>query len=229
MCGIVAYVGNKPALPILMEGLARLEYRGYDSAGVALLRKARIDVHKKRGRVADLRAVLPKAVATTTGIAHTRWATHGEPSDLNAHPHADATGAVAIVHNGIVENARELRTLLAARGWTFVSETDSEVLAALVADGYAGDLLAAVRQALLQVAGTYGLAVVHRDHPDELVVARNGSPVLLGIGEHEMLAASDASALVQHTRQVIYLRRRGCAVDRAHVPDPGPAREPEPS
>jgi glucosamine--fructose-6-phosphate aminotransferase (isomerizing) len=205
MCGIVGYVGNRAAMPILLEGLARLEYRGYDSAGLALLRRGRLDVHRKRGRVADLRAVLPKRSAANAGIAHTRWATHGEPSDTNAHPHRDASGKVAIVHNGIVENARELKAYLQSRGATFQSETDSEVIAALVADEYGGDLFEAVRKALLRVAGTYGLAVVHQDHPGELVVGRNGSPVLLGIGEHEMLAASDASALVQHTRQVVYL------------------------
>jgi glucosamine--fructose-6-phosphate aminotransferase (isomerizing) len=205
MCGIVGYVGNEAAMPILMEGLAQLEYRGYDSAGLALQRKDQLDVFRKRGRVADLRSVLPKRNAATAGIAHTRWATHGEPSDRNAHPHMDAGETLAIVHNGIVENARELKAYLAAKGVTFSSETDSEVIAALVADEYEGDLLEAVRRALLRVAGTYGLAVVHRDHRNELVVGRNGSPVLLGIGEHAMLAASDAAALVQHTRQVVYL------------------------
>ena len=205
MCGIVGYVGNKAAMPILMEGLARLEYRGYDSAGLALLREGRVDVYRKKGRVAELRGVLPKRNAANAGIAHTRWATHGEPSDANAHPHRDQSGKVAIVHNGIVENARELKAYLAAKGVVFNSETDSEVIAALIADEYDGDLLEAVRKALLRIAGTYGLGVVHQDHPDELIVGRNGSPVLLGVGEHEMLATSDASALVQHTRQVVYL------------------------
>lgn len=205
MCGIVGYVGNKAAMPILMEGLARLEYRGYDSAGVALVREGRVDVYRKKGRVSELRGVLPKRNAANAGIAHTRWATHGEPSDANAHPHKDQSGKVAIVHNGIVENARELKAYLAAKGVAFSSETDSEVIAALIADEYQGDLFEAVRKSLLRVAGTYGLGVVHEDHPDEMIVGRNGSPVLLGIGEHEMLAASDASALVQHTRQVVYL------------------------
>ena len=203
MCGIVGYVGNRQAMPILIEGLGRLEYRGYDSAGIALLRKDRLEVIKKRGRVAELRAALPKRNASTAGIAHTRWATHGEPSDLNAHPHV--CGDVAIVHNGIVENARELKVYLAGKGATFISETDSEVLAVLIADEYSGDLLAAVRNALRRVAGTYGLAVVHAAHPDELILGRNGSPVIIGVGEHEMLAASDTSALVPHTRQVVYL------------------------
>jgi glucosamine--fructose-6-phosphate aminotransferase (isomerizing) len=205
MCGIVGYTGTKAAMPILMEGLARLEYRGYDSAGLALLRAGRVDVHRKRGRLAELQTVLPKRSASSAGIAHTRWATHGEPSDANAHPHTDQGGSLAIVHNGIVENARELKAFLEGKGVTFRSETDSEVLAALIADEYTGDLFEAVRKALLRVAGTYGLAVVHREHPNEIVLGRNGSPVLIGIGENEMLAASDASALVQHTRQVVYL------------------------
>ena len=203
MCGIVGYVGSRQAMPILIEGLGRLEYRGYDSAGVAFLRRGGLDVIKRHGRVATLRAALPKRNAATIGIAHTRWATHGEPSDVNAHPHV--SGGVAIVHNGIIENARELKAYLVGKGATFLSDTDSEVLAALIADTYEGDLLDAVRKALLQVAGTYGLAVIHSAHPDELVLGRNGSPVIIGVGEHEMLAASDTSALVQHTRQVIYL------------------------
>ncbi|MCP5179852.1 MAG: glutamine--fructose-6-phosphate transaminase (isomerizing) [Pseudomonadales bacterium] len=205
MCGIVGYTGGRQAMPILVEGLGRLEYRGYDSAGIALQRKGRLEVVKKRGRLGELRAVLPKRHTATAGIAHTRWATHGEPSDRNAHPHLDASGAVSIVHNGIVENAAVLRAGLAAKGAVFTSDTDSEVLAALIADVFAGDLLAAVRHVLCGVVGTYGLAVLHRDCPGEIVIARNGSPVLIGVGEREMLVASDAAALIAHTRQVIYL------------------------
>ncbi|MCZ6888067.1 MAG: glutamine--fructose-6-phosphate transaminase (isomerizing) [Gammaproteobacteria bacterium] len=208
MCGIVGYVGSRHAMPILMEGLGRLEYRGYDSAGVALQRKNKFDLFKKCGRIKDLRAALPKRNAATAGIGHTRWATHGEPSDLNAHPHCDSTGQIAIVHNGIVENARELKAFLLERGHIFVSDTDSEVLAALIAEEYSSDddgLTGAVRRALLRVAGTYGIAVMHSGRPGELVVGRNGSPVIIGVGEHEMLVASDALALVPYTRQVVYL------------------------
>ena len=195
-------------MPILIEGLNQLEYRGYDSAGVALHRASQFDLIKKCGRVADLRAILPKRNAATCGIGHTRWATHGEPSDLNAHPHVDASGAIAIVHNGIVENALELRDYLSRRGSQFVTETDSEVLAALIADEYGqteGDLASAVRCAVTRVAGTYGIAVMHRDLAGEIVVARNGSPVIVGTGEREMFVASDTSALVPYTRQIIHL------------------------
>ena len=213
MCGIVGYVGSRHAMPILLEGLSRLEYRGYDSAGIALQRKDRIDLFKKQGRLQDLRAVLPKRNAATTGLGHTRWATHGEPSDVNAHPHTDSSGYVSIVHNGIVENAAELRGYLQQRGHQFVSETDSEVLAALIADAFDGkDLAAATQQALQRVAGTYGLVVLHRDCPGEIVTARNGSPVVVGIGENEMFVASDVSALAPYTRQVLYLEDGELAV-----------------
>jgi glucosamine--fructose-6-phosphate aminotransferase (isomerizing) len=196
-------------MPILIEGLGRLEYRGYDSAGVALLRKDRFDVIKRCGRIAELRAALPKRNAATAGIGHTRWATHGEPSDLNAHPHCAGDASVAVVHNGIIENAQELKAYLLTRGHRFVSATDSEVLAALIAEEFTtgGDnsLATAVRRALLRVAGTYGIVVMHRDKPGELIAGRNGSPVIIGVGEHEMFVASDAAALVPYTRQVIYL------------------------
>lgn len=205
MCGIVCYTGARQALPILMTGLSRLEYRGYDSAGVALQRKKSLDVIKRAGRLAVLNAALPKRSSALAGIGHTRWATHGEPSDLNAHPHTDPSSSVAVVHNGIVENASELAAYLEGEGFTLATETDSEVLAALVQHHYAGDLTEAVRAALTRVAGTYGLAVVHRDHPGEVVVGRNGSPVIIGVGEHEMFAASDAAALVPYTQKVIYL------------------------
>jgi len=194
-------------MPILIEGLGRLEYRGYDSAGIALQRGGTIDLIKKRGRLADLRAALPKRSSATCGIGHTRWATHGEPSDLNAHPHCDAAGTVAIVHNGIIENARELKAYLTGSGHEFVSDTDSEVLAALIADEFkhGGGLAASVRRALSRVVGAYGIAVMHRDRPGELVAARNGSPVIVGVGEREMFVASDAMALAPYTRQVVYL------------------------
>ncbi len=204
MCGIVAYVGGRDSVPILLEGLARLEYRGYDSAGIAVLgRSGDLRVRKAKGRVAELAADIPARLKGSPGIGHTRWATHGEPSDGNAHPHA--CGPIAIVHNGIIENADELRAKLAATGAQFASETDSELVAHLIAAGPDGDLEEAVRLALKQVVGTYGLAVIDTRSPDRIVVARNGSPVLLGIGDKEMFAASDVAALVRYTRQVVHL------------------------
>ncbi|MEM7364868.1 MAG: glutamine--fructose-6-phosphate transaminase (isomerizing) [Pseudomonadota bacterium] len=207
MCGIVGYVGGQHAMPILMEGLSRLEYRGYDSAGVALQRKQQLDVFKRQGRLATLRDALPKRSAATCGLGHTRWATHGAPSDNNAHPHIDSTGQVAIVHNGIVENAAALRDYLSDRGYTFESETDSEVLAALIAEEYSMDqnLASSVRRALARVVGTYGLIAMHKDVPGTLVAGRNGSPVAIGVGENEMLVASDMVAIAAFTRQVVYL------------------------
>ncbi|RLK59246.1 glutamine--fructose-6-phosphate transaminase (isomerizing) [Actinokineospora cianjurensis] len=204
MCGIVGYLGVRPATPVLVEGLHRLEYRGYDSAGVAVVRDGDIVVTKTAGRVRDLRDKLADNPATV-GIAHTRWATHGEPSDRNAHPHLDATGRVAVVHNGIIENAEQLRAQLTADGVVFVSETDTEVLAHLVAREDAATLEDAVRAALRGVEGTYGLVVLDRSRPGELVVARNGSPIVLGIGDGEMFIASDVAALVHHTQQVVFL------------------------
>jgi glutamine---fructose-6-phosphate transaminase (isomerizing) len=205
MCGIVGYVGRQDGVPILMEGLQRLEYRGYDSAGVAVAKNGALRVHKAQGKVRDLAAALPKRVAGPAGIAHTRWATHGVPSDVNAHPHVDATGNVAVVHNGIIENAGVLRARLEQEGVAFASETDTEVLAHLIARSDAPDLEDAVREALRAVQGTYGLAVVDARHPDRLVIARNGSPVVIGIGEREMLVASDVAALVRHTQQIVHL------------------------
>ncbi|NMH97182.1 glutamine--fructose-6-phosphate transaminase (isomerizing) [Pseudonocardia acidicola] len=208
MCGIVGYVGAQDAAPILLEGLGRLEYRGYDSAGLAVASRGALKIRKVSGRVADLAADLPARFKGSPGIGHTRWATHGEPSVENAHPHTDMSGRIAVVHNGIIENADELRAKLAAEGVQFASQTDTEIVAHLIAAAYAagaGDLEQAVRQALRQVVGAYGLAVIDAERPDRIVVARNGSPVLLGIGEKEMFVASDVAALVGHTRQVVYL------------------------
>ncbi|MBN3930365.1 glutamine--fructose-6-phosphate transaminase (isomerizing) [Streptomyces verrucosisporus] len=210
MCGIVGYIGGREAAPLLLEGLQRLEYRGYDSAGIAVHgsgtgRAAGLRTVKAKGRVRELESRLPERFAGTTGIAHTRWATHGAPSDENAHPHRDAGGRVAVVHNGIVDNAEELRARLVAEGVEFASETDTEVLAHLVGRSQAPTLEERVREALRHIEGTYGIAVLHADFPDRIVVARNGSPVVLGIGEHEMFVASDVAALVSHTRQVVTL------------------------
>ncbi len=214
MCGIVAYTGPKDAVPILTEGLARLEYRGYDSAGVAVIgRSGDLRVRKAKGRVAEMAAGLPARFKGATGIGHTRWATHGEPSDVNAHPHV--AGTVAVAHNGIIENADELRAKLEAEGVTLRSETDSEVLPHLIARSSADELEDAVREALSQIVGTYGIAVVDSRHPGLLVVARNGSPVVLGIGEKEMFAASDVAALVRYTCQVVHLDDGELATVRA--------------
>ncbi|MBL1092525.1 glutamine--fructose-6-phosphate transaminase (isomerizing) [Streptomyces sp. NPDC001739] len=210
MCGIVGYIGKRDVAPLLLEGLARLEYRGYDSAGIALHasgtgKSAGLKTAKAKGRVRDLEARLPKRFAGTTGIAHTRWATHGAPTDDNAHPHLDTEGKVAVVHNGIIDNAAELRARLTADGVTFASETDTEVLAHLIGRSQAETLEEKVREALRHIEGTYGIAVLHSDFTDRIVVARNGSPVVLGIGEHEMFVSSDVAALVSHTRQVVTL------------------------
>ncbi|HEY9440795.1 MAG TPA: glutamine--fructose-6-phosphate transaminase (isomerizing) [Streptomyces sp.] len=211
MCGIVGYVGKRDVAPLLLEGLQRLEYRGYDSAGIVITGKAPagkpavLRMVKAKGRVRDLESRVPKRFAGTTGIAHTRWATHGAPSDANAHPHLDTDSKVAVVHNGIIDNATDLRAKLVADGVVFLSETDTEVLVHLIARSQAATLEEMVREALKLVEGTYGIAVLHADFPDRIVVARNGSPVVLGIGEKEMFVASDVSALIAHTRQIVTL------------------------
>ncbi len=208
MCGIVGYVGPQDAAPILLEGLSRLEYRGYDSAGLAVCTRAGLKVRKAKGRVADLAADLPARFKGAPGIGHTRWATHGEPTVENAHPQTDMAQRIAVVHNGIIENADELRAKLVADGVEFTSQTDTETIAHLIAAAFAGganDLEQAVRSALRRVVGAYGLAIIDAEHPDRIVVARNGSPVLLGVGEKEMFVASDVAALIGYTRQVVYL------------------------
>ena len=205
MCGIIGYIGTRSAAPILISGLKRLEYRGYDSAGVALVSRRALRVYKKEGKLARLQAALPKRLGGKVGIGHTRWATHGAPSDVNAHPHVSADGSIAVVHNGIVENAAELRERLTAAGVALVSDTDTEIVAHLVARADGESLEQRVRGALARVRGTYGIAVVDARAPDRIVVARNGSPVIIGLGEHEMFVASDVAALVRHTRQVVHL------------------------
>ncbi len=208
MCGIVGYIGKREAYPILIEGLSALEYRGYDSAGIALCSSSGLSVHKDKGKVDHLREITRKCEqAATTGIAHTRWATHGAPNQINAHPHCDHQGKIAVVHNGIIENYSILKQKLAKEGVKFVSETDSEVLAQLIGKYYTGaDLTAAVRRALAEVEGTFGIAVVAKDNPGVIVGARRGSPLVVGVGEDELLLASDASAIVRHTKKVIYLK-----------------------
>ena len=205
MCGIVGYVGAQQAAPVLLEGLGRLEHRGYDSAGVAVLGGSGLRVGKRAGRVRDLAETLPRRFAGRVGIGHTRWATHGPATDANAHPHTDTAGLVAVVHNGILDNASALRAALTDAGVELVSDTDTEVLAHLVARSAADTLEGKVRDALAAVEGTYGLAVVHADHPDRIVVARHGSPLIVGVGEREMFVASDLAALVRHTTTVAHL------------------------
>jgi glucosamine--fructose-6-phosphate aminotransferase (isomerizing) len=220
MCGIVGYIGSQQALPILLEGLKRLEYRGYDSAGVALLHDGGLDIRKKAGRIGDLSSHLkPSPPKGSTGISHTRWATHGGVTDANAHPHCDASGRLCLVHNGVIENYAPLRAQLVGEGHAFTSQTDTEVLAHLVghelekllrSEGQQTPnrpaLLEALRRALRQIVGTYGIALVHADVPDTILGARRGSPLVLGVGKGEHFLASDVSAIVNHTRDAVYLK-----------------------
>ena len=216
MCGIVGYVGKKQAAPIILEGLRHLEYRGYDSAGITVWSEGALETRKKKGKIIEglgklLEHDSPKG---SLGLGHTRWATHGEPSDRNSHPHLDRSGRISIVHNGVIENFETLRDRLKAKGHTFQSETDTEVLAHLIGDHFAAKdgapdgihpLTNAVMNALREVIGTYGIAVMCADYPGVLVGARRGSPLIVGVGKDEHFLASDASAIVAHTRQVAYL------------------------
>ncbi len=206
MCGIVGYVGPKQASPILIEGLRRMEYRGYDSAGVAVINGDGIRVRKTAGKLAALVENLQTETPLgTIGVGHTRWATHGAPTTPNAHPHLDRSGRIAVIHNGIIENAASIRKALEKRGHVFQSDTDTEVLAHLIGVYYGGNLERAVEQALWDVTGAYGIAVISADEPDTLIAARNGSPLLVGVGDGEYFVASDASAILEHTRSVVYL------------------------
>jgi glucosamine--fructose-6-phosphate aminotransferase (isomerizing) len=206
MCGVVGYVGPRQAAAILLDGLRRMEYRGYDSAGIAVINGTGLKVHKAAGKLSNLeKQVSTHLPSGTVGIGHTRWATHGAPTTPNAHPHTDQSGRIALIHNGIIENAGAIRKALLQRGHTFTSETDTEVLAHLVGELYQGDLEEAVAAALREVDGAYGIAVISSDEPDLLVAARNGSPLIVGVGENERFVASDASPLLEHTRSVVYL------------------------
>jgi len=206
MCGIVAYIGFRPALPILLDGLKRLEYRGYDSSGVSLLSGGKIKTTKAVGKIRELEKKLEtEQLEGFLGICHTRWATHGEPSEINAHPHLSANGKIAIAHNGIIENYSILKKKLQAEGVKFTSDTDTEVVAHWIAKFYKGNLGKAVLEALKHVEGTFGLAVICEDEPDVLVGARRGSPLILGVGENESFLASDVSAIVGHTQKIVYL------------------------
>ncbi len=207
MCGIVGYIGPREAAPILLEGLARLEYRGYDSAGIALLTASGdLFVEKRAGKLSALRTALAdETPSAAIGLAHTRWATHGRPNDLNAHPHVDCSGDITVIHNGIIENFRELREGLVARGHTLRSETDTEAIAHLVEEAYRGDLAAAVRESLRRAEGAYALAAMHRAEPGRLVGARMNVPLIVGLGEGESFLASDVAAVLAHTNRVVFL------------------------
>jgi glucosamine--fructose-6-phosphate aminotransferase (isomerizing) len=207
MCGIVGYTGPREAGPILIEGLKRLEYRGYDSAGIALVDdQGALFVEKRAGKLANLQtAIADRTPHAAIGLAHTRWATHGRPNDLNAHPHQDCTGDITVIHNGIIENFRELRDGLEARGHVLTSETDTEAIAHLIEEAYQGDLADATRAALRQTHGAYALAVMHRAEPDRLVGARQNVPLVVGVAAGETFLASDVAAILAHTDQVIFL------------------------
>jgi glucosamine--fructose-6-phosphate aminotransferase (isomerizing) len=205
MCGIVGYIGPRDAVGVLIDGLSKLEYRGYDSAGIAVNTGSRLEVRKNAGKLEVLRGELASQSLTgTLGIGHTRWATHGKPNDVNAHPHATEDGRIVIIHNGIIENYLPLKEGLQARGHKFVSETDSEVLAHLIEEAYSGDLETAVRSALKQVRGAYGIVVTHADHR-EIIAARTVSPLVMGVGKGEMFLASDVPALLPYTRDMVFL------------------------
>jgi glucosamine--fructose-6-phosphate aminotransferase (isomerizing) len=206
MCGIVGYIGDRGASPLLLDGLKRLEYRGYDSAGIAVLNGHGLEMRKAAGKISRLEAALASSpIEGNLGIAHTRWATHGAPTECNAHPHMDCKGNIAVVHNGIIENSTTLKAQLVERGHKFVSETDTEVLAHLIEEAFDGNLEDAVIEALWQVEGTYGIAVVSGQDKNKIVAARKGSPLLLGLGDGEYYVASDASAILAQTREVVYL------------------------
>lgn len=208
MCGIIGYIGFKQAIPILLNGLKRLEYRGYDSAGVGFINKKRVTVIKTTGKIQNLEKLLKEVdEETTLGIGHTRWSTHGAPTDYNAHPHTNGTATIAIVHNGIIENYRTLKTMLKEMGYQFASETDSEVIAHLISHFYEKEknLFNATRLALHEVEGAYGICVISSNEPDKIIAARKGSPLIIGVGDNEHFIASDAPAILEYTNNVIFL------------------------
>jgi len=216
MCGIIGYIGHRDAVPILISGLKRMEYRGYDSAGLALASNGKLEIKKEVGKISELEKILNGGgLSGNVGLGHTRWATHGVPSQINAHPHIDSQGHIALIHNGIIENYAALRQRMEKQGHKFRTETDTETLAHLIEDAYNGNLLEAVQLALAQVRGTYGLAVICDQEPDKIVVARMGSPLIIGVGEGENFVASDLAAIVSHTRNVIYLEDEEVAVLKA--------------
>lgn len=222
MCGIIGYIGDKNVLPILMQGLKKLEYRGYDSAGIAVLDKNNsIKIEKCKGKIKNLEELLKKTnIYGTIGLGHTRWATHGSPNDINAHPHCSKNSEIVVVHNGIIENYLTIKDILLSRGYQFLSDTDTEVLPHLIQDNYQGDLTEAVRKSLKKVKGSYALGVISTKEPDKIVASKSGSPLVIGIGEREMFIASDIPALLNYTRRVIFLDENEIAtIDKngAHI------------
>ncbi|HSI91757.1 MAG TPA: glutamine--fructose-6-phosphate transaminase (isomerizing), partial [Adhaeribacter sp.] len=215
MCGIVAYIGHREACPIIIKGLKRLEYRGYDSAGIALL-NGNLNVYKKKGKVSELENfIADKNTTATVGMGHTRWATHGEPNDSNAHPHYSTSKSIAIIHNGIIENYAALKTVLQGRGHAFHSDTDSEVFINLIEDIQVNNkctLEEAVRLALHEVVGAYAIVVLSKDEPNQLIAARKGSPLVIGVGQDEYFLASDATPIIEYTNEVIYVNDYEIAV-----------------
>ncbi|KON28428.1 glutamine amidotransferase [miscellaneous Crenarchaeota group archaeon SMTZ-80] len=213
MCGIIGYIGTKKSTAILLDGLKRMEYRGYDSAGIAVIENGELQIIKRAGKISELETTLQNSDLTSTiGIAHTRWATHGVPNQINAHPHTDSNSNIAIVHNGIIENYKTLRLMLESKGYKFKTDTDTEVFAHLIMEFYQGDFEQAFRAALAELEGAYGFAVISKYTPDKIFVARRGSPLVIGIGQNENFLASDAAALVEHTRSVFYLNDGEIAV-----------------
>lgn len=218
MCGIVGYTGSRQAYPVIVKGLKRLEYRGYDSAGISLLNGSGLKIFKKKGKVSDLEeSVLGKDLSGSTGIGHTRWATHGEPNDRNAHPHLSQSGKISMIHNGIIENYAPIKKELLAKGYTFKSDTDSEVLLNFIDDilsNNGGSLEEAVRVALKRIVGAYCILLIHEDDPNTIVAARKGSPLVIGIGKNEHFLASDASPIVEYTKEVVYINDYEIAIVR---------------
>ena len=204
MCGIIGYCGSRAVSEVLLTSLKRLEYRGYDSAGISVGNGNSLQIYRKEGKIQELRGIIPGNLSGSWGIGHTRWATHGAVSDRNAHPHCDCTGKIAICHNGIIENYNSLKKRLVDEGHQFASDTDSEVIAHMVESFYKDNLELAVKSTVALLKGTYGILAMHIDHPDELIGVRNGSPMVMGIGDGEMFIASDVSAMIAHTKQVVY-------------------------
>lgn len=226
MCGIVGYLGNKPAFPILLSGLKRLEYRGYDSSGVALIEAGKLVSHKKKGKVKDLEEITSKEnFKSVIGIGHTRWATHGEPNDINAHPHLSNSGEIAMIHNGIIENYGSLKKDLQQKGYVFHSQTDTEVFVNFIEDIKKSENLSledALRVALSKVIGAYAIAIISTENPNKLIAARKGSPLVIGLGKDEFFLASDATPIIEHTNEVIYLNDEEIVVmegDEYHITD----------
>src|SRR5262252_3173213 len=214
MCGIIGYIGSKEVVPVLIEGLRRLEYRGYDSAGVAVVRDGTVDLRRSAGKLSNLEQVISiDPIAGDYGVGHTRWATHGRPTEENAHPHRDCTGKIVVVHNGIIENYLDLKRELEREGHVFVTQTDTEIVAHLVEHEMNGDGLEnAVRRALRSVRGLFALVLIAADDPGKIVAVRNGPPIVVGLGEGEFFVASDTPAILSHTRDVIFLGDEEMAV-----------------